>query len=41
MIFYQEGFTYDVAKNDYDYNVTLVSGVCASDYFDLYLKAIS
>ena len=41
VIFYREGFTYDVAQNDFDYNVTLVSGVCSSDYFDLYLQAIS
>ncbi len=40
VIFYQKGFTYDVAENDFDYNVTLVSGVCGSDYFDLYLQAI-
>ena len=40
VIYYKEGFTYDVVKNDFDYNVTLVSGVCGSDYFDLYLQAI-
>lgn len=40
VLFYQKGFTYDVAQNDFDYNVTLVSGVCGSDYFDLYLQAI-
>ena len=40
VIFYQEGFTYDVAQNDFDYNVTLVSGVCGEDYFDLFLRTI-
>lgn len=40
VIFYQQGFTYDVAVNDFDYNVTLVSGVNGADYFDLYLQAI-
>ncbi len=40
VLFYQNGFTYDVAQNDFEYNVTLVSGVCGSDYFDLYLQAI-
>lgn len=41
VLFYKEGFTYDVAKNDFDYNVTLVSGVSSPDYFNLYLQAIS
>jgi len=41
VLFYKEGFTYDVADNDFDYNVTLVTGVNGKDYFDLYLKAIS
>lgn len=41
VIFYREGFTYDVVKNDYDYPITLVSALCGSDYFDLYLKTIS
>ena len=40
VVFYKEGFTYDVAANDYDYNVTLVSGVAGLDYFELYLKAV-
>ena len=40
VIFYREGFTYDSAPNDYDYNVTLVSGVESSSFFDRYLKAI-
>lgn len=41
VIFYQKGFTYDVVKNDFDYNVTLLSGVSQADYFNLYLQAIS
>lgn len=40
VIFYREGFTYDSAPNDYDYNVTLVSGVDSATFFDRYLKAI-
>ena len=41
VIFYQDGFTYDVATNDYDHNVTLVTGVNKADCFDLYLSTIS
>ena len=41
VIFYQEGFTYDVASNDYVCNVTLVNDVDKSDYFELYLKTIT
>lgn len=40
VIFYKQGFTYDVASNNYDYNVTLVSDVDAADFFDLYLARI-
>ncbi|MBR4702219.1 MAG: nucleoside hydrolase [Oscillospiraceae bacterium] len=40
VIYYREGFTYDVVSNDYDYNVTLVSQVRKEDYFKLYLSAI-
>lgn len=40
VIFYQQGFTYDVVDNDFDYNVTLVSGVGKNDYFDLYRQTI-
>ena len=40
VIFYQQGFTYDVVDNDFDYNVTLVSGVEKKDYFDLYRQTI-
>lgn len=41
VIFYQQGFTYDVVENDFDYNVTLVSGVGKKDYFELYRRAIT
>ena len=41
VIFYQEGFTYDVAQNDFVYNVNLLSDVCEEDCFDLYLHTIS
>lgn len=41
VIFYQKGFTYDVAKtSDLDYNVTLITGVKKDEYFNRYLKAI-
>ena len=41
VIFYQEGFTYDVTKNDFVYNAALVTNVRKTDYFNLYLRAIS
>ncbi len=40
VIFYREGFTYDVAKADGDFNVTLVTEVRADDYFDEYLERV-
>lgn len=40
VIFYQKGFTYDVAKNDFDYNVTLVTRVDGAHFFDRYREAI-
>ncbi len=40
VLFYKEGFTYDMATNDYEYNVTLVTDVDGKDYFNNYLKAI-
>ncbi len=40
VIFYQEGFTYDVVSNDFDYNVTLVSKVKKEEYFKRFLEAI-
>ena len=41
VIFYKEGFTYDVAKNDFDYNVTLVTNVDKAGYFTRYKETIS
>lgn len=40
VIFYQQGFTYDVVDNDFECNVTLVSSVGKKDYFDLYRQTI-
>lgn len=41
VVFYKEGFTYDVAQNDFDYNITLVRSVHGADYFDLYMQTIT
>ncbi len=41
VIFYREGFTYDMMSSDFDYNVTLVSEVDAAGYFDRYLDRIT
>ena len=40
VIFYKEGFHYDVVSNDYDYNVTLVTEVDKANYFNTFLSAI-
>lgn len=40
VIFYKEGFTYDVVKNNFDYNVALVTEVEKTVYFKNYLEAI-
>ena len=40
VIFYQEGFTYDVVTNDYDYHTVLVTKVDSAMYFNNYLDAI-
>ena len=40
VIFYKEGFTYDIAENDFDYDTVLVTEVDKSVYFDTYLEAI-
>lgn len=40
VIFYQQGFTYDVASNDFDYNVTLVTEVDSSRYFSRYFSRV-
>ncbi len=42
VIFYQEGLSYDmITANDFDYNVSLVSDVDKTEYFNLYVNAIS
>lgn len=41
VVFYEKGFTYDAATNNFDYNVTLVNSVNGSDYYSLYQAAIS
>ncbi len=40
VIFYQEGFTYDVVSNDFDHNVTLITDVDKANYFNNYLQII-
>ena len=40
VIYYREGFTYDAVSNDLPYNVTLVTKVDGSSYFERYLTAI-
>ena len=40
VIFYKEGFTYDMVKNDFDYNVTLITEVDKANYFNNYLQTI-
>ncbi len=40
VIYYQQGFTYDVANNDFDYNVTLINEVDKGNYFNYYLETI-
>ena len=40
VIFYLKGFTYDVAANDFKYNVTLVSEIDAGSFFEHYLQAV-
>lgn len=40
VIFYKEGFTYDVVKNDFAYNTVLVTEVNKDAYFNTYLEAI-
>lgn len=40
VIFYKEGFTYDVVKNDFSYNVVLVTDVDKPTYFKNYTEAI-
>ncbi|MED9969542.1 MAG: nucleoside hydrolase [Ruminococcus sp.] len=40
VIFYKEGFTYDLVKNDFDHNTVLITGVDKSVYFNTYLDAV-
>ena len=40
VIFYQEGFRYDVVKNDFNYDITLVREVDGAGFFERYLKAV-
>ena len=40
VVFYKEGFIYDVVKNDFDYNVTLVSDVDGENAFDRYMSRV-
>ena len=40
VIFYKEGFTYDIVNNDFIYNVSLVTDVNKTVYFDNYLSAL-
>lgn len=41
VLFYQQGFIYDVVKNDFDYNVTLVTDVDREKDFDRFLSRVS
>ena len=40
VIFYKKGFTYDIVKNKFKYNVKLVTKVDSKNYFDNYLDAV-
>lgn len=40
VIFYQEGFSYDMIDNDFDYNVSLAAEVDKAEYFRLYLSSL-
>lgn len=41
VLFYKEGFTYDIVNNDYDYSVTLVTAADQAAYFENYKNAVS
>ena len=41
VLFYKEGFTYDIVTNDYDYHVTLVTEVDKAAYFKNYKAALT
>lgn len=40
VLFYRKGFTYDAAKNDFVYNVTLVTDADKAAYFENYKAAV-
>ena len=40
VIFYKEGFTYDLVDNDFNYNVTLITDVDKANYFKNYRDTI-
>lgn len=40
VLFYRKGFTYDAAKNDFVYNVTLVTDVDRTAYFENFKAAV-
>ena len=40
VLFYKEGFTYDIVKNDFDHNVTLVTEADKAAYFTNYMNVI-
>ena len=41
VVFYKKGFTYDIVKNEFDYNVTLVTDADKDNYYKNYLSVIS
>lgn len=41
VLFYRQGFTYDLTAGEFDYNVTLVSDLDRSNFFFLYLERIA
>ena len=41
VLFYKEGFTYDMAQNDFEYNVNLVSEVKKPSYFNYYYDVVT
>ena len=40
VVFYQEGFTYDLVTNDFNYSATLVTELIQADYFNLFQNMI-
>lgn len=41
VLFYKEGFTYDIAKNDFEHNVTLTTEVDSDHFFDQFFSIIA